>query len=60
MRPSILSAEGIREIRMVEEIEEFDPELGAESFPEFPVLGHREIPVVKSGVAKDIAAHRPE
>src|SRR4029077_6051818 len=57
---SILTTERIREIRMVEEIEEFCSELCCQPFPELPVLGDREIYVAKSSVTEYVAAHCAE
>src|SRR6266576_1444981 len=38
--PSILPAERVGEVRMVEDVEEFCTELGPEEFAPFEVLGH--------------------
>ena len=57
---SILTAERVREVRMVEQIEEFCPELRSQPFPELPVLGDREVYIAESGIAEDVAAHRAE
>jgi len=60
MRISVLSAERICEIRMIEDIEKLHPELGSETLTKFPVLGYRKVDVAKSGVAEDVAAHSAE
>ena len=39
---------------MVEHVEEFGPELGAESFPELPVLVHGQIQVLEAGVSEEV------
>ena len=57
---SILTAERVREVRMVEQIEEFCPELRSQPFPELPVLGDREVYIAESGIAEDVASHRAE
>src|SRR5271169_3017646 len=46
--PSVLSAKGIREIGMVEEIEEFPAELKSISLAKCPVFHHREIHIAES------------
>ncbi len=58
MSPSILPAKRIGEARVVEEIEELDPELRPEAFAPFEVLGERKIDISESGVAENVAAHR--
>ena len=60
MRISILTAERICEIRMIEDIEKLHPELGSETLTKFPVLGYRKVNIAKSGIAEDVAAHRSE
>src|SRR5262249_35693405 len=57
---SILTAERIRKVRMVEDIEKFRPELRSEALPKLPGLCDREIYVAESGVAEDVAAHGAE
>lgn len=47
-------------VGMVENIEEFKPELGGEPFVEFPALGHGQIHVPNPGVAEVIARRRAE
>ena len=60
MSVSILPSEGIRKVRMVEDIEKLRAELGAESFFELPILGYREVPVAEARVAERVAAHGAE
>src|ERR1700730_6703490 len=45
---------------MVENIEEFGPELGGEPFSELPALGHGQIHVADTGVAEIVARRRAE
>src|ERR1700675_1052840 len=47
---SVLSAKWIREVRMIQNIEELSPELGAEAVRELPILHHREIPVAEARI----------
>ena len=48
----------INEIRVVEKIEDFGPELGAEAFRDLDILAHGRIHVSEASVAPRIAAHR--
>src|ERR1700728_1923129 len=57
---SILAAVRIGKVGMVENVEELGAELGAEFFPEVPVLGNREIEVSEAGIGKQIARHVSE
>ena len=60
MRPPILSAERIREVRMIKNVEEFNSELCAKALAPLEILGYREIDVAESSIAEDVAAHRPK
>ena len=60
MGVSVLTAERVREIRVVEDIKEFRPELRSEALPKLPVLGDREVYIAESGIAEDVASHRAE
>src|ERR1700722_2603131 len=57
---TILSAVGIGEIRMVEDIEKLRAELRMNSFAQVPVLGNRKVEVLEAGVRENIASHCPE
>src|ERR1700728_281745 len=54
---TILSAVRVGEIRVIENVEEFGPELRVETLGEMPVLRHREVHVAESRVREDVAAH---
>ena len=63
MRPAVLAAERIGNVGVVENVEEFRPELRAEAFGKLPGLADGEVPVAESCIAKDVPAHgakRPE
>ena len=60
MGPSILSAEGIREVRMIEDVEEFYAELRTKMLAPLEVLGDGKIHVLESRIAEDIASHGAE
>ena len=60
MRPPILTSKRIGEVGMIEDVEELGTELRAEALSKLPILGYREIPVVKAGVTENISAHRAE
>src|ERR1700694_1111839 len=57
---SVLAAVRIGEVGMVEDVEEFSPELGAEALAEMPVLRQREVHIAESGIGEGIAAHVAE
>src|SRR5229473_7982371 len=57
---SVLSAERVGEIGVVENIEELRAELGAEMLAPFEVLGHGQIHVLESRIAEDVATHGAE
>src|ERR1700722_7209610 len=57
---TILSAVGISEIRMVENVEKLRPELRVNSFAQVPVLGHGEIEILESRVGEHVARHISE
>ena len=60
MGPSILSAEGICEVRMIEDVEELHAELRSEMLTPLEVLGHGEIDVLESRIAEDVASRGAE
>src|SRR6266478_3424105 len=53
MGPSILSAERVGEVRMIEDVEEFYAELSSELLAPLEVLGHGEIHVLESCIPED-------
>ena len=57
---SVLPAEWIGEIRVIENIEELRTELGSEMLTPLEVLGHGEIHVLESRIAEDVASHGAE
>src|SRR5580692_8119242 len=58
--PAILTAEGVGEVRMIEDIEEFGPELHADAFTETEHLHRREVHIPEAEIAKRVASHRAE
>ena len=55
---AVLSAIGIGKIRMIQDVEELSTELGAEPFPEVPVLGYREIQIPEARIGEGVPTHR--
>jgi len=55
--PAVLTTEWIGDVWMIEEVEEFGAELGAETFVESPCLRDGEIPVTKTSVAEYVSPH---
>src|SRR5580658_1778880 len=51
---------GICEIGMVEDIEAFHTELRFDPFSEFKVLTERQVDVMETGIAENVAAHGAE
>src|SRR5215469_12942263 len=56
----VLPAEGIREVWMIENVEELSAKLDLEAFGDLPILDHREIPVAEARIAEEVAAHGTE
>src|SRR4029077_19495160 len=54
---SVLASIRIGEVGMVEDVEEFSPELGTEALAEMPVLCQREVHISESGIGEGVAAH---
>src|SRR5579859_1036450 len=57
---AVLSAVRIREVRMIEDVEELGAELQAHRLSKVEVLGEREIEVAEAGVLEHIAPHVSE
>ena len=60
MSPTILTTERIGEVRVIEDIEEFGPELHADAFAETEHLRRREVHIPEAEIAKRVASHRAE
>src|SRR6202790_5847755 len=60
VEPSRRSSVRIGEQRVIEHIEDLDPDLGTEPLPECKVLEYREIPVSEAQVAEEVPAHGAE
>jgi len=56
----VLSAVRIGEVRMIQNVEEFGPELEPHGFSEMEILGQREIKVPKTGVLEHVSTHVSE
>ena len=56
----VLSAIGIREVRVIEDIEELCAELQPLAFSKVKVLGDREIKVLEAGILEHIPSHVSE
>ena len=57
---SVLPPEGIREVWMIENVEELSAKLDLEAFGDLPILDYREIPVAEARIAEEVAAHGTE
>src|ERR1700730_6036556 len=57
---SVLAAIRIGEVGMVEDVEDFSPELGTEALAEMPVLRQREVHIAESRIGEGVAAHVAE
>ena len=60
MAPTVLSTEGIREIRMIEDIEKLGAELHVETLTEPEIFQSGKVHVAETKVAENIAPHGAE
>ncbi len=60
MPPAILSAKRIGEVGVIEQVEEFGPQLHADAFVEVEHLHRREIHIFEAEVAESVTAHCAE
>src|SRR5260370_14230006 len=57
---TVLTAVWIGEVRVIENVEELSPELGAHVLAEMPVLRHGEVHVAETGIGENVASHGAE